>query len=172
MEAILLILGLLAGVGAGYYVRKTVSEGRMGTAEARAQELLANARREAETQKREALMEVEYEALRIRKEAEAELKSRSGEVQQRETRLLQRESSMDAMARRVDEKERSLSEGMAEAGRIRQELEEVLGRQKAQLERNAGMTGSEAKEMLIRQIESEAKRDAMALVRDIESQAR
>jgi ribonuclease Y len=55
---------------------------------------------------------------------------------------------------------------------MKQELDVALARQKTQLERVAGMTSGEAKEVLVRQIETEAKRDAMTLVRDIEAQAR
>ncbi|MGH2731209.1 MAG: ribonuclease Y, partial [Actinomycetota bacterium] len=50
--------------------------------------------------------------------------------------------------------------------------DKVAQRARAELERVAGMTAQDAKQGLIQQIQEEAKRDAMVIVRDIEAQAR
>jgi len=76
------------------------------------------------------------------------------------------------MSRRLESRERSLLDRAAEADRIRDQLEETLALQKSELERLAGMTAAEARDTLVGQIQDEAKRDAMVLVRDIEGQAR
>ncbi|MGH2706662.1 MAG: ribonuclease Y [Actinomycetota bacterium] len=172
MEAIFAVAGLLAGIGVGFLIRKMVSEARTGSAEKLAHDLLTNAEREAEAAKREALAEARDEALRIRQEAEADIRNRNGEIQRRESHLLQREDTLDRTAKRLEAKDQSLADRAADVERMKQELDVVLARQKTQLERVAGMTSAEAKEVLIREIETEAKRDAMILVRDIEGQAR
>ncbi|MGH2692192.1 MAG: ribonuclease Y [Actinomycetota bacterium] len=172
MEAIFAVAGLLAGIGVGFLIRKMVSEARTGSAEKLAHDLLTNAEREAEAAKREALVEARDEALRIRQEAEADIRNRNGEIQRRESHLLQREDTLDRTAKRLEAKDQSLADRAADVERMKQELDVVLARQKTQLERVAGMTSAEAKEVLIREIETEAKRDAMILVRDIEGQAR
>jgi ribonuclease Y len=168
----MLIVGLLAGAGIGYFVRKALIEARAGAAEARAREILAEAERDAIAAKSRALVEAKDEALRLRQEAEAETKARSAEVQRRESRLMQKEETLDEMSRRLESRERSLLDRAAEADRMRAQLQDTLARQQTELERVAGMTATEAKETLVRQIEDEAKRDAMVLVRDIEGQAR
>jgi ribonuclease Y len=172
LQVLLLIVGLLAGVGVGYVVRKTISEARAGAIEVRAREILAEAQRDAVAAKSQAQVEARDDANRIRQEAEAEAKTRSVEVQRREARQNQKEETLDAMSHRLETRERSLLERAEEADRMRAQLQETLAKQKSELERLAGMTGSEAKEMLIHQIQDEAKRDAMVLVRDIEGQAR
>ena len=172
MEAALAALGLLAGIGIGFYIRKNSSERRTGTAEARARELLSTAEREAEATRREALVEAKDEALKIRQEAEAEAKRNSEELHRREARLSQREETLDQGARKLETKERSLIDRERHLDRVKQDLEATIGRAKEELERVAGLTASQAKEVLIGQIENEAKRDAMVLVRDVEAQAR
>jgi ribonuclease Y len=172
MEAALAALGLLAGIGIGFFIRKTTSERRTGTAEARARELVSNAEREAEATRREAAVEAKDEALKIRQEAEAEAKRNSEEVHRRETRLSQREETLDQSTRKVESKERSLVDRERHLDRVKQDLETTIGRAKEELERVAGLTAAQAKEVLIGQIENEAKRDAMVLVRDVEAQAR
>lgn len=172
LAVVLLIVGLLAGIGIGYVVRKSLSESKAGAIEVRAREMLATAERDAVTAKSQALVEAKDEAIRIRQEAEAEAKTRSVEVQRRESRLIQKEETLDEMSRRLESRERSLLDRAAETERIRAQVEEVLKAQQAELERLAGMTAAEAKETLIHQIVDESKRDAMVMVRDIEAQAR
>ncbi|MGH2720851.1 MAG: ribonuclease Y [Actinomycetota bacterium] len=172
MEVVLLILGLLAGLGIGYLVRKSISEQRSGALEATARDVLSEARREADSAKREALMEAKDEAMRIRQETEAELKQRSAELQRKETRLIQREETLDQTASRLESKERSIGDKEDNIERMRQELAASLENQRKELERLAGMTANEAKDALIREIEGQSKREAMTLVREIEAQAR
>src|SRR5947208_2367608 len=171
-QVLMLVVGLLAGAGIGYFVRKALIEARTGAVEVRAREIMAEAERDAMAAKSQALVEAKDEAIRIRQEAEAEAKARAAEVQRRESRLIQKEETLDEMSRRLEGRERSLLDRAAEADRMREQLEETLTRQKSELERLAGMTAAEARDTLVSQIQDEAKRDAMVLVRDIEGQAR
>lgn len=173
MEAIIAaLLGLLGGAGAGYFVSRFVSSTRAGSAEAKAKEFLAQAERDAESVKREALVEAKDESLRLRKEAEGEAKRLTAEVQRKESHLLQREETIDQTARRLESKERSLQEKEARQEELTKELESTVERHRTELERLAGMSSQDAKQALIGEIEEEAKRDAMSLVRDVEAQAR
>ena len=171
-QVLLLIVGLLLGVGIGYLVRKSISESKAGAIEVRAREIMAEAQRDAVAAKSQALVDAKDEAIRIRQEAEAEAKARSAEVQRRETRLIQKEETLDEMSRRLEGRERSLLERAAESDRIRLQVDETLAKQQSELERLAAMTAAEAREALVHQIQDEAKRDAMVLVRDIEALAR
>lgn len=172
MEILWIVVGLLAGAGLGYVLAKQASQKRAGSAEGRANELLADAEKQAEALKREALVEAKDEALRIRQEAEKEGKERQAEVQRKESRLGQREETLDQMARRLESKEKSVADKEAHVDQVRVELDTTLTRHKSELERIAGMSSQEAKDLLVSQIENEAKRDAMSVVRDIEAQAR
>jgi len=170
--AIGLVLGLLAGALAGYFVRKSMAEKEVDSAEARARTLVQEAQREAEAAKREALVEAKDEAFRMRQEAEADLKARRAEIERKEDRIAQRESALDARANSLDRKEQSVEDRETHVQRKKEEVERLEAIARSEVERVAGMSSSDAKAILVEQIQDDAKRDAMVLVRDIEAQAR
>src|SRR5918992_455901 len=173
MEIVIgLVIGLLAGVGVGYLLRKTAAEREVGSAESRARTLLQDATKEAEATKREALVEAKDEIFRLRNEAEAEIKARRAEIEKREDRIAQRESVLDSRAESLDRKEGVIEAREAELVGQRDELATMQQRARGEIERISGMTSQDAKQLLIDQIAEDAKRDAMVLVRDIEAQAR
>ena len=173
MEIVIgLILGLLVGAGAGYFVRKSIAEKEVGSAEARAKTLLENAQREAEATRKESLVEAKDEVHRLRQEAEADIKSRRAEIEKKEDRIAQRETVLDSRVNSIDRKEQSVEDRETELNHRRDELNRLEETVRSELEKIAGMSSGDARQMLIDQIQDEAKRDAMVLVRDIEAQAR
>ena len=169
--AIGLVLGLLGAI-AGYVIRKFMAEREVDSAEARAKGIVAEASREAEAARREALVEAKDEIYRMRTEAEADLKRRRAEIDRKEDRIADREAALDTRATSLDRKEQSMDDKEAHLQRAKAELEELARRARLELERVAGMTAAEAKQSLVEQIEDDAKRDAMVIVRDIEAKAR
>jgi ribonuclease Y len=167
-----LILGLLVGTGAGFLVRKVMAEREVTSAEMRAKSLVQEAKREADAGKREALVEAKDEVHRMRSEAEAELKQRRAEIEKKEDRFTQREATLDSRADSLDRKEQALEVKESEFTKARHELDRLAERARVELERVAGMTAQDAKQALIEDIEEEAKREAMLIVRDIEARAR
>lgn len=172
LEVLLAAGALLAGSAIGFYVRKVVAAGRADSAEARARDLLSDAQREAEATRKEAVVSAKDESIRIREEAEAEAKKRLQEAHRREERVIRKEEELDQTTRRLDSKERSVSDRERNVDRLKEDLEGTLARARTELERIAGMTSADAKQVLVQEIENDAKREAMALVRNLESQAR
>lgn len=171
-EALLGLIGLLVGVGIGFVLYKQAASRSAVSAQARARDRLAEAEEEAEGIRREALVAAKEEAARIRQEAELQVKERSIDVQRKESRILQKEEMLDQTAQRLEGKEQTLAdkELLIEAQKLK--LDELSVRQRQELERLAGMSAQQAKELVIAQIENQAKRDAMTLVRDVEARAR
>ncbi|HEX8002945.1 MAG TPA: ribonuclease Y [Mycobacteriales bacterium] len=101
----------------------------------------------------------------------ADLDRREERLAEREHRLAEREERLDAEQRRVEQRDRELAEAEAELARRREELKDVEEERRLILERTAGMTAADAKAELVASIENQAKRDAVAIVRDIEKQA-
>ncbi|MDQ3955452.1 MAG: ribonuclease Y, partial [Actinomycetota bacterium] len=166
------LIGLLVGAGIGYVARKSVAQREADSAETRARTILKDAQREAESAKREALVEAKDEAYRLRSETEGDLKQRRAEIDKKEDRLAQRESNLDARASTIERKEQAVEAKESQLAQARQEIEAAGQRARQELERVAGMTAQDAKQVLIEQINEDAKREAMVLVRDIEAQAR
>jgi ribonuclease Y len=100
-----------------------------------------------------------------------ELDRREERVAEREHRLAERDERLDAEQRRIDERDRALAEAEADLARKTKALKDVEEERRLILERTAGMTAADAKAELVAAIENQAKRDAMAIVRDIEKDA-
>ena len=187
MEAGFIIIGALAGIVLGFvlgtsYQRKQ-SAALLGSAEHQAKSMLEDAKRQAETTRREAAVEARDEALRLRQtieaeatklraEVEVESRTRLGELQRREERVAAKEEGLEAKVTLLDRREATLHDREQAVETARQELESATDEHRRRLEQVATMTAGEAKAMLVKQVEEDAKRDAMGLVRDLEQQAR
>jgi len=172
MEIVIGLIGLLVGIGAGYVARQVMAQREATSAEARAKTVIAEAQREAESIKREAAVEAKDQVFKLRQEAEADLKARRVEIDKKEDRISQREATLDTRSVSLDRREQTLETKETEITRAREEINKIAERARGELERVAGMTAQDAKQGLIEQIEDDAKRDAMSIVRDIEAAAR
>src|SRR6266540_1148965 len=187
VQAGIILMGALVGIILGFivgvaYQRKQAAS-VLGSAQEQARALLGDARRQAETTQREAAVEArdaalqirqaaESKSMRLRSQVEGEARSRLSEAQRREERVLSREESLEGRLAALDRREEELNERERATDVTRRDLDQVIEEQRRRLEQVATMTAIEAKAVLVKQIEEEAKRDAMGLVRDLEQQAR
>lgn len=134
--------------------RAEAAQIRSGAAEeaTRAKELRERARDEAET---------------IR----ADLANQRDDLERRELRLAERAERVDAEDHRLGQRAGELAAAEAEVQHRRAELADLESERRATLARVAGLSVDDAKAELVAAIENEAKRDAAALVRDIEHEA-
>ena len=93
------------------------------------------------------------------------------DLERREQRVAERESRLDTEARHLEDRARELGDQHDVLARTRAELADLEQERRLVLERAAGLTADEAKAALVATIESQAKRDAVHVVRDIEAQA-
>ena len=172
MTAVWIVVALVAGVAAGWFVRRMMASGRLESAETRAARTLADAEREAETKVRDALQEVKDEIAGMRREAEEDVRTRREETRQREETLSRREEALEARLAEIDQRDRDLQVRREDVETVRAGLEQTNQELRVELERVARFTAQEAKEALVGQVVEHAKRDAMGTVREIEQQAR
>jgi ribonucrease Y len=173
MEAVIAgLLGLAAGVVVGFVVRNSIGASSARSAEAQAKKLLLDSEEEAAKTRASGLQESKDEAARMRRETEEDLKHRREEVGRLERRITETESDLRDRGQRMDARTEELKEREDKLTFVREQLEKATEQHRAQLERIAGLTSSEAKELLASQVIDEAKRGAMAQVREIEQRAR
>ncbi|HYZ90827.1 MAG TPA: ribonuclease Y [Actinomycetota bacterium] len=170
MEIIILglVLGLGIGGAVGFFVRKRLSEAQLGTAELRGREMLEQARDKARQQAEELRNQAERETNKLRSELgrlEKAVESREAAVESRSDALDGRERKLEAREQKVLERERHVDS-------LREEAAAQVEEARKTVERVAGMTQQDARDQLLASIEDEAKRDALALVRDFEAKAR
>lgn len=172
MYVLLIVVALLVGIVAGYFIRRTLAGGRLAAAEREADVLLRDARREAEALIKEARLEAKEEAHQIRNEAEAELRDRREEAGKVDQRLLQREEQLDQRAIEQDRREQSLRERDEQATQMSSEVKAAHEEAIARLEKISGLSTSQARELILAQTEEDTRHDMAKLVRTIEDEAR
>ena len=166
------VVALVLGVAIGFVIRRAVARSQAESAEGRAQKVILEAEREAERLTREALVEAKDEIGAIRRDTEEDVRTRRDEIKRQEERLTQKEQTVDRKVDAADRRSEELDDRDRKLALVREQLEHSATQHRAALEKIAGLTASEAKEALRTQVVDEAKRDAMATVREIEQRAR
>ena len=164
------IIGLVIGALAGIFVRKKISEAKIGSAEDQAKKIVEEGEKTAETLKKEALIEAKEKILRDKAESEKEIKERRNEVTRLERRAVAREETLEKKIESYERKEETLNRKIKEQSELVEKTEQLRLEQAAKLEAVAGLSRDEAKAELVSLIETEAKHEAAMRIVEIESQ--
>ena len=170
--AVALVAGLAFGFFAGNYHRKKVAEAAIGSAEEEAKKIVDDAHKAAQNKKKEALLEAKDEIHKARLEADKEIKERRNEITRQERRIQQKEENLDKKTDALEKKDEKLNEKMKELDAQKEALEKVRAKQLEELERISGLSVEDAKQFLLKNVESEVRHEAAMMIRDIESQAK
>ena len=172
MTALFIVVALAAGVAAGYLVRRYRVDTRLAGAQGEAQRVLRDAQREAETTIKEARLEAKEELHKIRSEVDADLRERRLELKTSEERVAQREEQLERRAAELERRDQQVFEREGQTAALAEQLKAAHAEQTAVLEHISGLTGAQAKEMLLREIEDDARHDMAKLVRSVEEEAK
>jgi ribonuclease Y len=173
-----LLGGVLGGV-IGYVLRKRVTEQKIANAQQMSAQIIADAENEAEAEKKHAAVEAKEIVYQARLEFEESTQERRKELATVEKRLSQKEDNLDRKERVLDKREsdlnksfQSLEDQKQHIQRDREEYAALVQEQQQILERMSGMTAAEAKEMLVQQMEEEAKYEASKTIRRVHEEAK
>lgn len=139
---------------------------------AEALKLRDDIRKEIETKRKEVLLDAKDEAHKLRAEVERENRGRRTEIQRLERRLTQKEEALDRRLDGLEKKEKALSAREQETAKLKDDLDGLVTKQLAELQRISGLSADEAKRLLLKTIEDETKHEAARLIRDIEARAK
>ena len=172
VAAVAAVIALLIGFLVGIQYRKKVAEKEISSAEDEARRIINEAIKSSESKKREALLEAKEEILRNRAEYEKEGKERRADLQKQERRLQQKEENIDRKTDAIEKKEEALAEKHEALLREQDEIKLIKRSQTEMLERISGFTAEQAKEYLIRQVESEVTHETAMKIKEIEARAK
>ena len=179
MPVIVGVVALVVGATVGFLVRANMAKSSANTLEAQARQKVIDAdqkvleaNREAATVLRKANEDAKADAGQVRREAEADVQSRRDEIARLERRILESEEEVRERTRKLDARSTELDQRDEMLHEARLRLEKAADQHSTQLQRIAGMTSSEAREELVAHVVDDAKRSAMAQVREIEQHAR
>ena len=132
MDVIQVVVGLIGaaiGITVGYFIRKNISESKIGQAENLAKEIIDKATRDSETVKKEKLLEAKEEIHKWRTEAERENKERRSDIQRFEKRVIQKEEVLDKKLQNLESKETSLNDRLKNVAKKEEEVEGIKAQQ-------------------------------------------
>jgi len=165
IDYIALGIGLLAAIAIGFLIGSIPRKKK-------AERLLASAQEEAEKLKREKLLEARQQIQELREELEERTKRREEEIARAEERLLKREDRLSEKSAQLEKIEDSLREDEKEIQRLKEEGIRLLEDGKAQLERIAGWSRDEARDHLLKVVETESQRFFSRKIAEIERRAK
>ncbi|MGD8837751.1 MAG: ribonuclease Y, partial [Desulfobacteraceae bacterium] len=168
-----------AGVGLAFGVRGYLDRQKFKAANDHAQRIHADAKLRADALLKEASLEAKDRLLKMKNEFDAETKETRSELKKREGRLIQKEENIDRKIDQHEQKERELKRQQKNFSKRDQRLsqkeneyQEMISEQKRQLEKISTLTAEQAKELLLRAMENEARYDGAKLIKRIENEAK
>jgi len=177
-SVILIIIALLVGLGIIFWGKTNIVNQKIQQVKDSAARIIDDARRDADTLLKEASIEAKDRLLILKSEFDAETKETRSELKKREARLIQKEENID---HKIDQhekkehelfnKEKELNQRTNEIQKKEQKYNELISEQKSQLERISTLTADQAKELLLRAMENEARYEGAKLIKRIENES-
>ena len=171
MEILLAFLFVLAVAGiagsgvAGWLLYRSRVEGkRVENAKEEANSVVS----QAEAEKRKILLETQEEVLKLRATGENEIKEQRQELTRLERRYLQREEQLERKNEALDKERASLADKESAVEQAKEEAQALKQQQVKALEHTAGLSVQEARELVIKEGEEQARHELSRRTYDLE----
>ena len=179
MEALIYVVLVVLGVGAGCLLHKKFTEKSQDVSRKEADLMVSEARKESDLLRKEATLQAKDVVLKAKSDFEADMVERRKEAQVLEKRLLTKEENQERRGDNLDKKdsdlsrrEQSLSQRDKNVQVKEKEVQTVLQQERDKLESIAGLTQTEAKNTLMTLMEDAAKHESAKRVKQIEDEAK
>lgn len=182
MNEYIILIGIFSfGVGfaIAFWIKGKMLSQKIRDSEAEASRILEDSKRRAETLLKEAKLEVKDRLFKMKSEFDTETKETRSEIIRRERRLSQKEEHIERKIEQFNQREREIIRQEKFLAKREDQLDgrekrynELIEEQKMQLEKISGLTAEQAKELLIRAMENEARYEAAKIIKRIENDAK
>lgn len=159
---------LAGGFAAGMWYLRRQTRLRLAGAQEEAERVLEASRAEA----REIVLKGRDEALALRDEVEKEEQRTRKELQAYDDRVRRRSDSLDQKQEALEERGRKLDQRQARLDKQAADLSKLEEDRQRELQRVAGLSQEEARQIYLEQVAEGCRQDAARLIREIEAQAR
>ncbi len=171
METFLIYIVLaILGIVLGYLLRKSIGERKTGSAEDKANDIVLEAKKSAETIKKEAIFEAKEEIHNLRSNLEKETRERRSEIQRIERRNLKKEESLELKQSEQEKRDRDLAALDKKINTLKKALETQKADQEMELERIASLSREEAKGILLEEVDKQLSREKVIRIRAAEEE--
>ncbi len=162
------ILGVIAGIVAGYFIRKATAKQQAGTLEAK----ISKIENEAKEKAAAILDESRSESARILEETRKEEKERKAQIAKLEEHLLKREDVLDSRLQRQERDEQALQESLSKARAEQEKAANLIDAQKKKLEEISHYDSEQAKKVIFEKAEEESKEDLLNKLQKMERESK
>ncbi len=111
-------------------------------------------------------------AIKIKQESEAELSRRRNDLSNEDERLQKRRAELDSRIERLEQREIQVNKRQSAVDKRANEVEKMYQEQIERLQQVSQMTAEEARQVLLAEVEKEARADMARIIRQIEGEAR
>lgn len=172
MDKTLLFGGLIvvaagAGVALGYFLRKKIAQAQANSLEAKAEQILIEAKNKQQT----LILEAKEKSVQFLDEAKREEQKMRQDINNEKQRLEKRENTFDQKLLELQTNQTKLQEKIDRVNVVKQEVDRVKEEQVVTLQQIAKMSTDDAKNMLIKRVEETSKSDLVGRIMKIEKES-
>jgi ribonuclease Y len=169
----------LAGFVIAFWLKGKILTEKIKAYENEAIQIKEEAKQKGENILKEARIEAKDNLIKLQSEFENEKKEILNDLKSKEERLLQKEENIDRKFEQYEKRDKELLKREKKLSKKEEFLEysekkynELIEQQKQQLEQISGLTSDQAKDLLIRAMENEARYEGAKLIKKIENESR
>ena len=171
MQGVIIAVAAIVAAALGFVVGHFLKVRMIGEDVTKLQEEATRRLNDARTQAMALELQAKDQALKLLQEAETENKRRLQELNRQESRLQQRRENLDQRLDAQEVRERKMEERKRALDNRQAELDKAWEKHVAELERISGLTQQQAKDLLLKEVEAEARNDTARVIREIEAKA-
>lgn len=172
-------LAFVAGAAVAYWLKSKSVTRKIKVADEEAQRIIADAKRQSDTLAKEVELEAKDRMFRMKNDFELETRETRADLKRRERRLIEKEEQLDRKTEKFEQRDREYYNRDKNLKRREDEIERqeakyarLLEEQREQLERISGLTAEQAKELLLKAMENDARYEGAKLIKRIENEAK
>ncbi len=178
-NTIMIIGGFAVGFVMAYLIKGKIVSGKVRAAKEEALNIIRDAKRKSETLLKEARLEAKDRLFKMKSEFDTETKETRSELKKQERRLISKEENIDKKLEQFESRDREISRTEKKLAQKAKTIEaserkynQLVEEQKHQLETISSLTAEQAKELLIRAMENEARHEGAKMIKRIENETR
>jgi len=178
-EVLIGLAAFVVGAAIAYWLKSKSVTRRIKVAEEEAQRIIADAERRSDTLAKEANLEAKDRLFKMKNDFELETRETRSDWKKREKRLIEKEEHIDRKLEKFEQRDREYNNRDRNQKKRQEDIERkeakynrLLDEQRQQLERISGLTADQAKELLLKAMENDARYEGAKLIKRIENEAK
>ena len=173
------LISFATGFGIAWWMKTSIIKNSMKAARDEAERIITEAKQKAGNLQKEAQIEAKDRLFKMKNEFDSETQEMRSELRQQEKRLIQKEENLEKKEKQFEDRDNKILNQIREVEKREKKVSEeeikvqkAIEEEQAQLEKISGLTKEEAKGVLLKEMEEEARYEGAKLVKRITSEAK